>query len=89
MNGASAISVFLYAGVLFLVVLLAALLWRPLKFFLRLLFRSAVGCTAILIINTLFAHTSLQIALNAITALLCAFLGIGGVAFLVVFNLFL
>lgn len=89
MNYASALSVFIYSGCLFLIIVLFRLLWTPIKFVLKFLVRSAFGCSMIVLINTLFSQSAFQIAINLITAIICGFFGIGGVLFLAMFNIFL
>lgn len=88
MWNSSALAVFLYAVFLFATIFLIRVFQRQIKFLLTLIFNCILGCGAILAINTFAAGWGIQLALNAVTAALCAFLGIWAPVFLVAFNLF-
>ena len=87
MSGVSSLTVLLYAVILTLIIILIKLLIRPIKILLKLAFNSAVSFVLILIINTLCAGFSFQIAVNAVTLTLCSFLGISGVGLLALLNI--
>jgi len=86
-SGVSSLTVLLYAVILTAVIFLIKLFEKPIRFLIRLVFNSALGGMLIIVINTLCAGFSFQIAINAVTLTLCAFLGVGGVGLLALFNL--
>ena len=88
MWNSSAFLVFIYSAVLFLAIVLIKLFQKPFKFLLKLILNCAMGCAAILFVNTFCSSLGFQIALNAVTGVLCAFLGLASPIFLAAFNLF-
>lgn len=65
------------------------LLIKFLKWPLKILLNGIIGIVLLYVTNMLGAHLGFSIGINAVTALIAGFLGIPGVIFLVIFQLFL
>ena len=80
------INLFLY-GLIGLVLLY--LLIKILKWPLKILINGVIGIVLLYLANLLGAYFNFSIGINWITALIAGFLGVPGVIFLVIFQLFL
>ena len=65
------------------------LLIKLLKWPLKILINGVIGIVLLYLTNLLGAYFGFAIAINWITALIAGFLGVPGVIFLVIFQLFL
>lgn len=68
------------------------LLYLVIKLFkwpLKILLNGVIGIVLLYIANYLGTYLGFYIGINAVTALIAGFLGVPGVIFLVVFNMFL
>lgn len=65
------------------------LLIKVLKWPLKILINGVIGIVLLYVTNLLGAYLGFSIAINWITALIAGFLGVPGVIFLVIFQLFL
>lgn len=65
------------------------LLIKFLKWPLKILLNGIIGIVLLYLTNMLGAYLGFSIGINAVTALIAGFLGIPGVIFLVIFQLFL
>ncbi|HHW14012.1 MAG TPA: pro-sigmaK processing inhibitor BofA [Firmicutes bacterium] len=74
---------------LLLLVLVARVLFIPLRFIVRLLFNAAVGGVLLWVANLLGRYIGVFIPINPITALLAGFLGIPGVVLVVAIQYFI
>lgn len=72
--------------ILFIVVKFFA--W-PLKILFKLVINGVLGILLLVIVNYFGQYFTFSIGINAITALIAGFLGIPGVAFLIIFKLIL
>lgn len=69
-----------------------ALLYLAIKFFkwpLKILLNGIIGIVLLYVANYLGTYLGFYIGINAITALIAGFLGVPGVIFLIIFNMFL
>jgi len=85
----STVGVFLYTVTLFCLIFAFKLLFKPLRYIICYIMNVITGCGIIVIVNTFFTHLGFQIAINAVTISICGALGVSGVVFLSLFNLFL
>jgi len=72
-----------------LIYLIGRVFLMPIKLILKLLFNAIVGGIMLLIVNYIGGYFSFSIAINPITALIAGFLGLPGVALLILFKLFI
>lgn len=81
---------YLVAGLvgLFGLYLVGTVLFRPLKFFLRLAAWAVLGVVLLWVINSLFGYFGFHIAINPLTILTAGILQLPGVALLVLLNVF-
>lgn len=80
------LSIAAYVAAMIAAILLIRFFFKPLKFILRLLINAALGCACIMLLNS---FCGAQIGINAITAAVCAILGIPGAGALYAASVFL
>ncbi|MGL5087452.1 MAG: pro-sigmaK processing inhibitor BofA family protein [Clostridium sp.] len=69
-----------------------ALLYLVIKLFkwpLKILLNGVIGIVLLYVANYLGTYLGFNIAINAVTALIAGFLGVPGVIFLIIFNMFM
>lgn len=79
-------------GMIFYGLVGIVLLYLTLKLFkwpLKILLNGVIGIVLLYVANYIGTYLGFYIGINAITALIAGFLGVPGVIFLVVFNMFL
>jgi inhibitor of the pro-sigma K processing machinery len=75
----------IYAG---LGLLLLIIVIKLLKWPFKILINGIIGIVLLYVTNIIGSHLGFNIAINAVTALIAGFLGIPGVIFLIIFQLF-
>jgi len=74
---------------LFGLYLVGTVLFRPLKFLIRLIAWGILGTALLFLVNTVFGHFGFHIAINPVTILAAGILQLPGVVALVLINYFL
>lgn len=69
--------------------LVGTVMFRPLKFLIRLVAWALVGTVLLFLINTIFGHFGFHIAINPVTVLTAGILQLPGVVMMVIINYFL
>lgn len=78
---------FAVAFILFLVLITARILVKPLRFLVKVVFNSLVGLILLAAFNFLGGFMDFSIPVNLVTVLVAGFLGIPGLIFLIVVQL--
>jgi inhibitor of the pro-sigma K processing machinery len=79
-------AIYFVIAVLSLLIIGKVLAW-PLKMLLKLVLNAIAGGILLFLINFVGGPFGINIAINAVTALIAGFLGIPGVIFLIIFKL--
>lgn len=69
--------------------LLLSLIIKVLKWPFKIIINGVIGIVLLYIANILGSYLGFTIAINAVTALIAGFLGVPGVIFLIIYQLFL
>lgn len=69
--------------------LVGTVMYKPLKFLIRLIAWAMVGTVLLFIINIIFGHFGYHIAINPVTVLTAGILQLPGVVMMVIANYFL
>lgn len=80
MNISTAIA---YAFGLFLLYVVAYILYVPLKFVIRLMYNAIIGGVLLWVVNLVGGFFGLSVPINPVTALVAGFLGIPGVVLII------
>lgn len=78
-----------YAFGLILIYVLGRMFFMPLKLVFNLIYNALIGGVMLWVVNFLGSYYAFSIAINPFTALVAGFLGIPGVALLILFKLFI
>lgn len=83
-------SMIIYFALALLLIYLGSLLLKiPMKIAIRVIINSLIGCGILILLNIVGARFDIGIALNPVTALIAGFLGVPGIALLLVLPLIL
>ncbi|MEW6229211.1 MAG: pro-sigmaK processing inhibitor BofA family protein [Bacillota bacterium] len=72
-----------YAFGLFLLYVVAYILYVPLKFVIRLMYNAIIGGVLLWVVNLVGGFFGLSVPINPVTALVAGFLGIPGVVLII------
>lgn len=73
---------------LLIILVIAGISLKPIKFMVRLLINSAVGALLLFVINFVGKYVGISIGINAITSLVVGVLGIFGVILILILQIF-
>ncbi|MBU3183034.1 pro-sigmaK processing inhibitor BofA family protein [Clostridium psychrophilum] len=80
------IAIYFLIGIVGMVVVVKLFSW-PLKILVKLILNGVFGVLLLLIANFIGNYFGMNIAINAVTALISGFLGVPGVIFLIIFKM--
>jgi len=76
-------TVIAYAFGVFLLYIVAYILYVPLKFVIRLMYNAIIGGVLLWVVNLVGGFLGLSVPINPVTALVAGFLGIPGVVLII------
>ena len=80
------VAIYFLIGIVGMVVVVKLFSW-PLKILVKLILNGVFGVLLLLIANFIGNYVGINIAINAVTALISGFLGVPGVIFLIIFKM--